>query len=105
MCNTAYPAALGHAVLSRGVEEHASFASQSARQTLQAATSYRLVLACELVAVVRALRQRGLTPAPSSPVGAAFAQAAALLDPRDEDRPLTDDVHTAAALLDTLAAT
>ncbi|MEU8109572.1 aromatic amino acid lyase [Nonomuraea muscovyensis] len=54
----AQPAALGHAVLSRGVEEHAGFAAQSARQTLRAAVSYRLVLACELVAAVRAVRQR-----------------------------------------------
>ncbi|MEU8270842.1 aromatic amino acid ammonia-lyase [Sphaerisporangium sp. NPDC049002] len=101
--NAAYPAALGHAVLSRGVEEHASFAAQSARQTLQAAASYRLVLACELVAVVRALRQRGVTPGPSTPTGAAFAAAAPRLDPRGEDRSLSADVEVAATLLDALA--
>ncbi|HEY3483374.1 MAG TPA: aromatic amino acid ammonia-lyase, partial [Streptomyces sp.] len=54
----AQPASLGHAVLSRGVEEAASFASQSARQALRAAEAYRLILGCELVAAVRALRQR-----------------------------------------------
>ncbi|MFC4537028.1 aromatic amino acid ammonia-lyase [Sphaerisporangium dianthi] len=102
--NAAFPAALGHAVLSRGVEDHAGFASQSARQTLRAAASYRLVLACELVAAVRALRQRGLGPAiAATPAGAAYALAAARLDPRDEDRPLTADTETAAALLDTFA--
>ncbi|GAA3800549.1 aromatic amino acid ammonia-lyase [Sphaerisporangium flaviroseum] len=101
--NAAYPAALGHAVLSRGVEEHASFASQSARQTLQAATAYRLVLACELVAVVRALRQRGITPDPKAPVGTAFAKVAPYLDPRAEDRSLSPDVETATTLLDVLA--
>ncbi|WP_113705217.1 aromatic amino acid ammonia-lyase [Nonomuraea lactucae] len=101
----AYPAALGHAVLSRGVEEHAGFASQSARQTLRAAASYRLVLACELVSAVRALRQRGVTPDPGTPVGSAFAVASGRLDPRTEDRPLSGDVETAATLLDTLATT
>ncbi|MET8160541.1 aromatic amino acid ammonia-lyase [Sphaerisporangium sp. NPDC005289] len=102
--NAALPAALGHAVLSRGVEDHAAFASQSARQTLRAASSYRLVLACELVAAVRALRQSGLGPAiAATPAGAAYTLAAARLDPRDEDRPLTTDTETAAALLDTFA--
>lgn len=101
--NAAQPAALGHAVLSRGMEDHAPFASQSAGQTLQAAASYRLVLACELVAAVRALRQRGVVPDPSTPAGVAFAKAAFLIDPRDEDRPLSADVETAAGLLDTLA--
>ncbi|MFC7387220.1 aromatic amino acid ammonia-lyase [Sphaerisporangium rhizosphaerae] len=102
--NAALPAALGHAVLSRGVEDHAAFASQSARQTLRAASSYRLVLACELVAAVRALRERGLGPAiAATPAGAAYTLATAHLDPRDEDRPLTTDTETAAALLDTFA--
>ncbi|MGW4640326.1 aromatic amino acid ammonia-lyase [Sphaerisporangium sp. NPDC004334] len=102
--NAALPAALGHAVLSRGVEDHAAFASQSARQTLRAASSYRLVLACELVAAVRALRQSDLGPAiAATPAGAAYTLAAARLDSRDEDRPLTTDTETAAALLDTFA--
>ena len=48
------PASAGHTVLSRGLEEAASFASQAARQALRAAGAYRLVLACELVAAVRA---------------------------------------------------
>ncbi|RCG20207.1 aromatic amino acid lyase [Sphaerisporangium album] len=100
----AHPASLGHAVLSRGMEDHASFAPQSARQTLDAAASYRLVLACELVAAVRALRLRGAAPDPSTPAGAAFALAAARLDPREEDRPLGSDVDTAADLLGALAA-
>ena len=62
------PASLGHAVLSRGVEEQASFASLAARQTLRACRAYRLVVGCELVAAVRALRQRGLRPEPELPV-------------------------------------
>ncbi|WP_413758634.1 aromatic amino acid ammonia-lyase [Streptomyces sp. MMBL 11-3] len=94
------PASLGHAVLSRGVEEQASFASLAARQTLRACDAYRLVVGCELVAAVRALRQRGLRPDPELPVGRALEIAESVLDADAADRPLTDDVTAAAALLD-----
>ncbi|WP_340378360.1 aromatic amino acid ammonia-lyase [Streptomyces sp. SS7] len=94
------PASLGHAVLSRGVEEQASFASLAARQTLRACAAYRLVVGCELVAAVRALRQRELRPAPGLPAGAALELAEAVLDAEQADRPLTDDVSAAARLLD-----
>jgi histidine ammonia-lyase len=94
------PASLGHAVLSRGVEEQASFASLAARQTLRACGAYRLVVGCELVAAVRALRQRDLRPDPELPAGRALELAEELLDAEQADRPLTDDVTAAAALLD-----
>lgn len=94
------PASLGHAVLSRGVEEQASFASLAARQTLRASGAYRLVVGCELVAAVRALRQRDLRPDPELPAGRALELAESVLDPEQADRPLTDDVGAAAALLD-----
>ncbi|MEV7432136.1 aromatic amino acid ammonia-lyase [Streptomyces griseoviridis] len=94
------PASLGHAVLSRGVEEQASFASLAARQTLRACRAYRLVVGCELVAAVRALRQRGLGADPELPVGRALALAEPVLEADQADRPLTDDVTAAAALLD-----
>lgn len=94
------PASLGHAVLSRGVEEQASFASLAARQTLRACEAYRLVVGCELVAAVRALRQRDMRLDPELPVGRAFALADAVLDAELADRPLTDDVTAAAGLLD-----
>lgn len=105
--NAATPASTGHAVLSRGVEEAASFASQAARQVLRAVEAYRLVLGCELVAAVRALRQREEAKAAwldlSLPVGRAYALAEATLDQSMEDRPLTADVSAAAGLLDALA--
>ncbi|MFF5208355.1 aromatic amino acid ammonia-lyase [Streptosporangium sp. NPDC000396] len=111
--NTADPASLGHAVLSRGVEESASFASQAARQTLRAVAAYRLVLGCELVSAVRALRQRDARGGRggggaawrdvSLPVGRAYSLADATLDRSMEDRPLTADVAVAATLLDQLA--
>ncbi|MFE0508775.1 aromatic amino acid ammonia-lyase [Streptomyces sp. NPDC058964] len=94
------PASLGHAVLSRGVEEQASFASLAARQTLRACGAYRLVVGCELVAAVRALRQRDLKPDPELPAGRALTLAESVLDEDLADRPLTDDVTSAAALLD-----
>ncbi|WP_094216589.1 aromatic amino acid ammonia-lyase [Streptomyces diastatochromogenes] len=94
------PASLGHAVLSRGVEEQASFASLAARQTLRACGAYRLVVGCELVAAVRALRQRDLRPDPGLAAGQAFALAESVLDDDQADRPLTDDVTAAAHLLD-----
>ncbi|MEV8568098.1 aromatic amino acid ammonia-lyase [Streptomyces sp. NPDC051322] len=94
------PASLGHAVLSRGVEEQASFASLAARQSLRAGRAFRYVVGCELVAAVRALRQRELRIDPGLPVGRAFDLADAVLDPDLADRPLTDDVETATRLLD-----
>lgn len=105
-CTT--PASAGHAVLSRGLEEAASFAGQAARQTLRATDAYTTVLACELVAAVRALRMHPHPPphphAPSMPPPTeVFAVAAAALPAGTEDRPLTGDVTTAARLLPILA--
>ncbi|USQ88723.1 aromatic amino acid lyase [Streptomyces phaeoluteigriseus] len=94
------PASLGHAVLSRGVEEQASFASLAARQTLRVCGAYRLVVGCELVAAVRALHQRDLRPEPGLPVARALELAESVLDEDQADRPLTDDVTAAARLLD-----
>ncbi|MEU9334915.1 aromatic amino acid ammonia-lyase [Streptomyces sp. NPDC048290] len=94
------PASLGHAVLSRGVEEQASFASLAARQSVRACDAFRLVVGCELVAAVRALRMRDLRPDPDLPAGHALALAESVLDPDLSDRPLTDDVSAAAVLLD-----
>ncbi|MEU7259897.1 aromatic amino acid lyase [Streptomyces rimosus] len=98
------PASLGHAVLSRGVEEQAGFASLAARQALRAGVAYRRVPACELVAAVWALRMRSLEPEPGVPAARAFAVAAGALDARMADRPLTADVAVAETLLDGPAA-
>jgi histidine ammonia-lyase len=95
----AAPAALGSAVLSRGVEEHAGFSTQSARASSEAVIAYRAVLACELVAAVRVLRmqRRGLA---AGALRTAFQAAAAVLDPRTADRPLDGDLAAADGLLD-----
>ncbi|MEU6534462.1 aromatic amino acid lyase [Streptomyces sp. NPDC047000] len=94
----AAPASAGHAVLSHGLEEAASFAGQAARQALRAFGAYATVLACELVTAVRALRLRPVPP----PV-AAYTLAAAALPSGTEDRPLTGDVAAAVELLPQLA--
>jgi histidine ammonia-lyase len=96
-------AALGSAVLSRGVEEHAGFSTQSARATTDVADAYRIVLACELVAAVRALRLRGLTPAQPR-LAAAFGLAAQTLPAGTADRALDADLTTAQGLLPSLAS-
>ncbi|MEV3920254.1 aromatic amino acid ammonia-lyase [Actinomadura coerulea] len=98
----ATPAALGSAVLSRGVEEHAGFSTQSARAGTDAVAAYRLGLGCELVAAVRALRMQGRAPS-GGPLRSAWDMAGAVLDPRIEDRPLDADIAAAADLLPHLA--
>ncbi|MEU8637429.1 aromatic amino acid ammonia-lyase [Amycolatopsis sp. NPDC048633] len=98
----ALPATLGTAVVSRGIEDHASFSTQAARAATAACTSYQQVLACELVAAVRALRMRDADLV-DLPVRDAFDAAAEVLDESTDDRPLTDDIAAAVGVLDTLA--
>ncbi|MEU5276299.1 aromatic amino acid lyase [Streptomyces asoensis] len=97
------PASAGHAVLSRGLEEAASFAGQAARQALRATSAYATVVACELVAAVRASRMRPAGTG-SPPLAGVLALAAAVLPAGTEDRPLTGDVTAAVGLLPRLAA-
>jgi len=98
----ALPVTLGTAVVSRGMEDHASFSTQAARQTTAAAEAYRQVLACELVAAVRALRMRRAELL-DIPARAALEQAGDVLGIDLADRSLTDDVRRAAEILPTLA--
>ncbi len=94
----ATPAALGSAVLSRGVEEHAGFSTQSAHATTDAASAYRVVVACELVAAVRALRMQGRSPS-GGDLGRAYEIADSVLDRRTADRQLDADLAAAAKAL------
>jgi histidine ammonia-lyase len=98
----AAPAALGSAVLSRGVEEHAGFSTQSARATTDVVGAYRIVVACELLAAVRALRLRGIRPAGPS-LAAAFDLSASRLSADTADRSLDGDLASAQAVLPHLA--
>ncbi len=98
----ALPATLGTAVVSRGIEDHASFSTQAARAATAACAAYQQVLACELVAAVRALRMREADLV-ELPVRDAFDAAAAVLSESLDDRPLTDDIAAAGGVLDVLA--
>ena len=89
-------------MLSRGAEEHASFSAQSAHRSTEVLSSYATVLGCELVAAVRALRQRAITPGGDG-LRAAYDVACATLDVSSVDRPLDGDLAAATAVLPDLA--
>lgn len=63
----------------------------------------RTVFACELVAAVRALRQRSTQPA-GAPLRAVYHQCLCALPDDDEDRPLDTDIAAAEQIITTLAA-
>ncbi|MBT0767413.1 aromatic amino acid lyase [Kineosporia sp. J2-2] len=99
--SAATPASLGSVSLSRGTEEHASFASRSAVQLLTAGDAYATALSCELVAAVRALRMQGMKT-DSAPWGS-LLEACVPLGDSLPDRDLTGDLATAQDLLPLLA--
>jgi len=101
--HSALPAALGTAVVSRGLEDHASFSTQAARLASTAVPALRAVLAAELVAAVRALAMR-TGPDAGSPLRAAYDLLRADLDAERADRRLSDDLEVAGRLLDAYAA-
>ena len=97
------PATLGAVNLSLGLEEHASFSSQAAGQTTDALRWYRLVVACELLAAIRALRQRGTVP-PAGLGRELFEVAGRRLETGAADRVIGPDVTAAGELLAELGA-
>jgi histidine ammonia-lyase len=101
--HAAAPATLGNAVLSRGAEDHASFSAQAANRTTDLIATYETVLACELVAAVRALRLREREPRTGA-LRVAYEKAISALDPRLADRPLDADLANAITLLPELGA-
>ena len=96
----ATPAVLGSVSISRGLEEHASFAWQSAGHARRTVGLLRTVLALEWVAAERALRMRAV---PTTGVLADARALASEFDGRLEDRPLGGDVALAEAALPSLA--
>jgi len=90
----AAPDSVGGAVVSRGSEELASFATQSAWHTASFETAYETVLACELLAAVRALRQQHVVLT-DSPLHEVYTKAALLLDPSTDDRSVERDLALA----------
>ncbi len=99
----ATPVGLQTVVLSRGIEDDASFASLAARKTHAVADAVRIMLACELVAAARALRQQGASPL-SDRLEHAVTVARADLPESFADRDLSPDIHRAAEQLSELAA-
>jgi histidine ammonia-lyase len=81
----AAPVVLGTAVVSRGLEEHASFAWQGALQARRSVEQVRTAIALEHVAAERALAMKAGKPAP-------------------EDRTLSQDAARSSAALGAMAA-
>jgi histidine ammonia-lyase len=92
------PVSTGHAVVSLGLEEHASFSTQAVWACEQMVELAPVVLGCELVAAVRALR---MDPGrlPDSPVRGVYDAAAAVLCEARSDRPFDDDLAAAVRLV------
>ncbi|GAA4842185.1 aromatic amino acid ammonia-lyase [Saccharopolyspora rosea] len=100
--HAAAPVTLGTAVISRGLEDHASFSTHAIRATVTATSAYRTVLACELLGAVRALRlaEREL---PHTRLRDAYEHATAALPHIPHDHPLTTEIQQAERILPTLA--
>jgi histidine ammonia-lyase len=100
--HTTLPATLGSAVISRGLEDHASYSTHGARLATVCVSALRPVLATELVAAVRALSMGAALPY-ALPLGsalrAAYDQVAAVLDPSRTDRSLSADLAAAEGQL------
>jgi histidine ammonia-lyase len=93
------PVSTGHASVSLGMEEHASFSTQAAWACEQMVDLAPVVLGCELVAAVRAIRMDEDLAA-SGPLREVFDRCAAVLGEDRSDRPLTDDLAAAARLVE-----
>jgi histidine ammonia-lyase len=97
---SAAPASTQSITLSRGIEDTASFASLAARKLLTASDRYELLVACELVAALRAIR---MSRPPLTPLQSQAAALCAELSPALEDRDLTTDIEVAQRLIPALA--
>ncbi|MDQ0709268.1 histidine ammonia-lyase [Arthrobacter woluwensis] len=101
----AQPASLGSVVISRGTEDHASFSTQAVEQLTQCLDAAETVLACELVACVRALVLQGRAPAADSDLGSFFDSLQPLRAAQAPgDRSLSDDIAQATRHLHLLSA-
>jgi histidine ammonia-lyase len=93
------PVSTGHVSISLGLEEHASFSTQAAWGCEQIVELAPVVLGCELLAAVRALRMDPDRVPESGPLREVFDTAAAELGEDRTDRPLTDDLAAAVRLV------
>jgi histidine ammonia-lyase len=97
----AAPAGLQSVTVSRGAEEDASFASLAAARALEVARDHRQLIACELVAAVRALRRQ--PERPRAGLVEELLAAAASLPTDAADRDLTEDLAIAIDLVPAFA--
>ena len=97
----ATPASLQSVVLSRGLEEDASFASLAARQALEAVEPLRTLVAAELVCAHRCLTARPVT---LTPLLADAVDRLSALGTDLADRDLGSDLEAAVEALPSLAA-
>ena len=95
----ASPVSTGHASVSLGMEEHASFSTQAAWACEQMVELAPVVLGCELLTAVRAIRM-GRCRLPVGPLQDVFERCATVLGDDRRDRPLTDDLAAAARLVE-----
>ena len=93
----ALPASLAQTVVSLGLEDHASFAWQSAMATASSISALRTILSCELVTAVRATRLGGRPPA-GHPL-ANLLDRCATIPAYADDHALIDDLAAADALI------
>ena len=100
--HSAGPVTLGTSVISRGVEDHASFTPHAARSAASAAANYRTVLACELIAAVQALRLADTAPR-GKLLASVFTDVTDALPDIRTDHQLGDEIRIANRLVDRLA--
>jgi histidine ammonia-lyase len=94
----AVPMAVQTVWASLGVESHASLAATGARRTGEVLEAMEVLVACELVVALRALRVAGRRPA-GEETGALFAAAARVIAPEMADRAFGEDIEAARAAL------
>jgi histidine ammonia-lyase len=94
------PVAAQTVSVSRGVESHSSLAPTAVRRAREALDALQVVVACELVVAVRALRLAELEPLGDPSL---WRAATAVLDPELADRPLAPDVEAARLLIEAWA--
>jgi histidine ammonia-lyase len=96
----ASPVSTGHAVVSLGLEEHASFSTQAVWACEQMVELAPVVLGCELIASVRALRMDHEREPRSGPLREVYDVVASQLSDQRADRPFDEDLVAAVRLVD-----
>ncbi|EPR77202.1 Phenylalanine/histidine ammonia-lyase [Leifsonia rubra CMS 76R] len=100
MLTRSRPASLGSIETSLGQEDVQSFSVESAVACLDAIDDARVVLACELLAIVQGLRLSATMPAPDGGrLSELLTRAADALPPGTGDRPFGRDIATLTRIL------